>query len=102
MMPENYHRVVLWAAVALAGGAVRVCRNSKMTSLRVIVSSLMLAAFTGAVAGALLQHHISDPMLHGAIIAVTGYSGHAGLDLIIKLFQSKVNINIGGGNDGGI
>lgn len=87
-------KIAIMAVLGLAGGAVRICSQTKQKSVRATVASLMVSTFVGGITGALLHQLVADPIYLGALCSLSGYAGIFSLHLISDLLVKKGFIKI--------
>jgi len=98
VIDEEVKKVFYMALIGLLGGAVRVCSSHKMSSIRLILSSLMVSFFASGITAAFLHHYVADQIILGGLCGLGGYFGQITLVVIAKQVAKKTGIplNIGG------
>jgi len=76
------------------GALVRICGWTRRHTLRDKLSSMLVGAFSGGVAGALFHNLITDPSVLGAICSMFGYMGNIGLTILVDRIAAMMGMQI--------
>ena len=87
--------IIIHGCISIAGGLANALSKNQIRALE-IISHMVIAGFTGTIAGMLAMHFFGDtyPYLTLSVSGSFGFAGKEGMDFILRVVKRSIQANI--------